>query len=116
MKKENMNPRRGDRDSHIAASVESGMLFSIRSTEDHQEPARRRTRTQLLQERRDERLAMNCHFEPHPQNIHQQSIPDKWWISEPGYIHDPSNMIASSIRLRKKTQEEPIGVSSTTVD
>ncbi|KDO31479.1 hypothetical protein SPRG_04094 [Saprolegnia parasitica CBS 223.65] len=73
-----MHPRRGDRDSRsprATAVVESGT------------PAKRRTRSALLDERRSARVEANATFAPKP--VVAPLPTTAWWKTEPGYVESP---------------------------
>ncbi|CAK4660899.1 unnamed protein product [Aphanomyces euteiches] len=61
-----------------------------------------RTRSDVLQDRKQERLLMNKMFQElhEEQSKHPVDPAESWWKKEPGYVDDPSAMIAASHRVK----------------
>ncbi|KAH9092019.1 hypothetical protein Ae201684P_011558 [Aphanomyces euteiches] len=61
-----------------------------------------RTRSDVLQDRKQERLLMNKMFQElhEEQSNHPVDPAESWWKKEPGYVDDPSAMIAASHRVK----------------
>ncbi|RHY35469.1 hypothetical protein DYB32_000069 [Aphanomyces invadans] len=70
-----------------------------------------RTRTSILVERAQERVKINQIYQallaqdPAVSDMDRRTAASEWWKREPGYVEDPSAMLAASHRLRKSTSQ-----------
>ncbi|ETV87735.1 hypothetical protein H257_01208 [Aphanomyces astaci] len=71
-----------------------------------------RTRTNIQAERAQERVSINQIYQallaqaPVVVEAQARTAAIEWWKREPGYVEDPSGMVAASHRVRKSTSHE----------